>query len=81
MDRLPSKDATVEGIGWLPRIIPKAKAKLRGEMPEDLMFDCGGDRRFFKENKIHPADFLRTVWAAGDDDAEIIAFVKKASQS
>ena len=31
VDALPSKDADVEGIGWLPRIIPKAEAKLRGE--------------------------------------------------
>ena len=27
--KLPAKDAEVNGIRWLPRIIPKAKAKLR----------------------------------------------------
>jgi hypothetical protein len=77
MAALPPKDQSVDGIVWLPRIIPKARAKLRGEMPSDLMFDCGGDRRFFRENKVHPSDFLRMVRAAGDNDAAIIDFVKK----
>ena len=27
---LPAKDAEIGGVRWLPRIIPKAKAKLRG---------------------------------------------------
>jgi hypothetical protein len=77
MAKLPSKDATVEGIGWLPRIIPKAEAKLRGEMPPDLMYGCGGDRRFFRENQVDPAEFLRVVWTAGGEQDEIIAWVKK----
>jgi predicted dehydrogenase len=50
MDDLPAKDAEVEGIGWLPRLIPKAEAKLRGEMPPDLMYSCGGDRKFFNDS-------------------------------
>ncbi len=33
MDDLPAKDARLGGIPWLPRIIKKAEAKLRGEMP------------------------------------------------
>ena len=47
-DDLPSKDAEIGGISWLPRLIAKAEAKLRGEMPPDLMYGCGGDRRFFR---------------------------------
>jgi hypothetical protein len=35
---LPAKDSEIEGIRWLPRIIPKAKAKLRGELPPETMF-------------------------------------------
>jgi hypothetical protein len=77
MDKLPSKDAQVDGIGWLPRLIPKAEAKLRGEMPPDLMYGCGGDRRFFRENKIDPAELLRVTWTAAGNHAEIIAWVKK----
>lgn len=76
MATLPSKDAQVEGIGWLPRLIPKAEAKLRGEMPSDLMYGCGGDRRFFRENHVDPAEFLRTVWKARGNHAEIVAWVK-----
>lgn len=73
---LPPKPAMVDGIPWLPRLIVKARAKLKGEMDPDTMFGCGGDRAFFTQHKIHPADFLRVAWAAGDDDRKIIDFVK-----
>jgi hypothetical protein len=79
MDALPSKSAELAGIEWLPRIIEKAKAKLRGEMPPDLMYVCGGDRAFLREHNIHPADFLREVWAAGNDLARIVDYVKLAA--
>ena len=79
--RLPAKDAAVHGIEWLPRIIPKAKAKLRGELPASLMYCCGGDRRFFKEHDIHPAEFLSLVWRLENDDAAIVDWVVKRSQS
>src|SRR5436190_15373417 len=35
MDNLPAKTAEVDGIAWLPRLIVKARVKLRGEMPDD----------------------------------------------
>ncbi|MDR1190802.1 MAG: DUF5069 domain-containing protein [Verrucomicrobiales bacterium] len=73
---LPAKTAAVDGIEWLPRIIEKARRKLAGEMDADLMFDCGGDRAFLRRFDIHPADFLRLVWAAGDDDRKVIEWVK-----
>lgn len=72
----PDKTAAVDGIVWLPRILPKARAKLRGELPVSMMYGCGGDRRFFKENDILPAEFLALVWRAGADDAAIISWVK-----
>jgi hypothetical protein len=77
MAKLPAKDASVAGLVWLPRIIGKARAKLRGELPAELMYGCGGDRAFLKKTNIHPADFLRHVWAAGDDDQKIIDYVKR----
>jgi hypothetical protein len=76
MEDLPAKEATLEGIAWLPRLIQKARAKLRGEMPADLMYDCGGDRRFFEEYGLHPADFLRVAWAADGDAQKILRYVR-----
>lgn len=75
MDSLPPKSAAMGGYEWLPRIIVKARAKLRGEMPSELMYGCGGDRPFLRSINIHPADFLREVWAAGEDDQRILRFV------
>lgn len=77
MDKLPPKSEQLSGIEWLPRIIEKARAKLRGEMPPDLMYGCGGDRAFLREHGIEAADFLREVWAAGDDSKRILEFVRK----
>ena len=75
--QLPPKVQEVDGIPWLPRLIAKARLKLKGEMDPEIMFGCGGDRQFFTKYDIHPADFLRTVWAAGDDNSKIVAYVKK----
>jgi len=76
MAALPAKDAKMDGIPWLPRLIEKAEAKLRGEMPDDLMYDCGGDRRFFENYRKHPADFLRVAWAAKGDAKKILRYVR-----
>jgi hypothetical protein len=78
---MPGKTETVEGIEWLPRLIPKAKAKLRGELPADLMYCCGGDRRFFKGHDILPAEFLSLIWRNGDNDAATVAWVVARSKS
>jgi hypothetical protein len=77
---LPTFGDLLGGIAYLPRIITKAKAKLRGELNPDLMYCCGGDRKFLREHgDIHPADFLRVVWSALDDDAKILDYVRKCS--
>ena len=75
-ETLPAKTDSVRGIVWLPRILPKAKAKLRGELPPEIMYGCGGDRRFFKENNLHPAEFLRVNWAYEDSPEKIIDWVE-----
>lgn len=77
MDALPAKTAEVDGIAWLPRLIEKARAKLRGEMPPDLMYGCGGDRPFLRGVNVELAEFLRLVWDAGKDDRRIVEYVKK----
>ena len=38
IDEFPEKSAEVEGIAWLPRLITKARAKLAGSLPADLMY-------------------------------------------
>lgn len=76
---LPAKTDAVQGIEWLPRLIPKARAKLRGELPPELMYCCGGDRRFFKQHDILPSEFLSLVWRSGGDDHAIVAWVAARS--
>ena len=77
--KMPAKTDTVRGIEWLPRIIPKTKAKLRGELPPSLMYCCGGDRKFFKAHDIHPAEFLGLVWRHEHNDDAIIDWVVRRS--
>ncbi|MFP4280982.1 MAG: DUF5069 domain-containing protein [Verrucomicrobiota bacterium] len=78
---LPAKDAEVNGLAWLPRIVPKAKAKLRGEMNPDLMYGCGGDRRFLKQVDMHLAEFLALVERHLDDDQAVIDYVTARAQT
>jgi hypothetical protein len=78
---LPPKTLAVRGIEWLPRLIPKARAKLRGELPESLMYGCGGDRKFFKAHDIHPAEFLSLVWRYPVEDEIIIDWVVRRSSA
>ncbi|MCB1061693.1 MAG: DUF5069 domain-containing protein [Verrucomicrobiae bacterium] len=75
-DQLPAKDSELDGIRWLPRILVKARAKLRGELHPDIMFCCGGDRAFLRQHDVAPADFLRAVWASNGDDAKVLAYLK-----
>jgi Domain of unknown function (DUF5069) len=76
-DELPNFGEELGGMKYLPRILKKARAKLRGELDPDMMYGCGGDRNFLNKNgQIHPADFLRAVWACGEDDAKLAAWVK-----
>jgi len=75
-EELPPKDEEFGGVRWLPRIIMKAEGKLRGELHPDIMFSCGGDRAFLREHDIHPADFLRVVWAADGDREKVLEYVR-----
>lgn len=69
---LPPKQAAIRGISWLPRLLPKARAKLRGELPASLMYCCGGDRHFFQTHDVLPAEFLSVVWRSGDRDEAVV---------
>lgn len=76
--KLPDKTEAVRGIAWLPRLLPKARAKLAGELPPTLMYGCGGDRKFFKAHDILPAEFLGAIWRLGQDDAIVDWVVRRA---
>ena len=77
--KLPAKGESVQGIRWLPRLIPKAQAKLRGELPSTLMYCCGGDRKFFKEHNILPAEFLSLIWRHEDSESAVVDWVSSRS--
>ncbi len=76
---LPAKSAEVDGIAWLPRLIAKARIKLRGELNPDLMYGCAGDRPFLRGMKMTLPQFLKLVWESGDDDRRIINEVKRCA--
>ncbi|MGE9289687.1 MAG: DUF5069 domain-containing protein [Puniceicoccales bacterium] len=73
-DDLPLRKEEANGIVWLPRILVKARAKLRGELPPEIMYGCGGDRNFARTHGIHLAEFLRKV-RCSSDDREVIEWV------
>lgn len=76
-ENIPTFGDELDGITYLPRILAKARAKLAGELDPDLMYGCGGDRKFLREHgDIHLADFLRHVWAAGGDDSKVADWVR-----
>ena len=77
MSQLPAKTDAIDGIPWLPRILQKAHAKLKGEMPADLMYGCGGDRMFLKGVRTSLPDFLAAVRDAGGDDRAVVEWVKR----
>ena len=79
--KMPGKSEAVRGITWLPRLLPKARAKLRGELPPSLMYCCGGDRQFFAQHDILPAEFLTLVWRHEDDPAAIVEWVLRRSSA
>ena len=79
MADLPAKSAAIDGISWLPRLIVKARLKLRGEMPADLMYGCGGDRPFVKRMRTTLAGFLQLVRDSGADDRKIVDTLKRSA--
>jgi len=75
---LPLRADEWEGIPWLPRIARKAACFLDGSLSSDVMFGCGGDRRFLKEHDLALAEFLAAVNDAKGDDAAILRRVRRS---
>jgi hypothetical protein len=78
---LPAKTDALRGITWLPRLLPKARAKLRGELPPSLMYCCGGDRKFFREHNLLPAEFLAALWRHENNEHALVDWVVQRSGS
>lgn len=70
-----SKTAELGGIAWLPRAIDKVRAKLRGQLSDDLFYPCAGDRKFLKSIGMRAPDFFRLVRDATSDD-KVVQVVK-----
>ena len=78
LSALPLKTDAVDGIAWLPRLIVKARLKLRGELSPDTMYGCGGDRPFLRRMGLTLPRFLELVRDSGDDDLTIVEAVKRS---
>jgi hypothetical protein len=81
MDDLPRKTDAIDGIAWLPRLIAKARLKLRGEMPPELMYGCGGDRPFVRRMGTSLPAFLKLVWDCGDDERSVVEALKASRRA
>jgi hypothetical protein len=79
MEELPQKSDAIDGIAWLPRLIAKARLKLKGQMPVDLMYGCAGDRPFLRRMKSSLAAFLCLVRDHGEDTRAIVDQFKKTA--
>jgi hypothetical protein len=79
MEDLPPKSEAVDGISWLPRLIVKARLKLQGAMPDDLMYGCAGDRPFLRRMNSSLPEFLQLVCDHGEDTQAIVQSFKKTA--
>ncbi len=77
ISEFPPPGESLGNIPWLPRIIAKARSKLKGELPSELMYSCGGDRHFLREHGLAADAFLQAVWNAGDRDDAILEYVQR----
>ncbi len=73
---LPLREAELDGVAWLPRILAKARCFLAGSLCPEVMYGCSGDRRFLAAHNLTLTGFLACVRDAADDPAAVLAAVK-----
>lgn len=73
---LPLREEQWDGIPWLPRIAMKARCFLEGTLCDDVMYGCGGDRRFIAEHHLSLPGFLEIVRGSEGAPEKIVAAVK-----
>lgn len=65
-----SRQLTMGGIPWLPRITDKARAKLRGTIG-DYIYPCPADKKFLEKLGIAADAFTQIIQENPTDNAVI----------
>jgi hypothetical protein len=77
---LPAKTDAMDGVVWFPRLLAKARAKLRGQLDQPTMYGCAGDRPFLASHGHTLDSFLEVVWKLGEDDSAILSALRSGRQ-
>jgi hypothetical protein len=77
---LPPKSAEFKGVFWLPRIILKAQCFLEGNLCDDIMYGCAGDRSFLKKYNATLPAFLAVVRDTHGDTSQALRFLTDSSR-
>ncbi len=67
----------IGGIRWLPRMIDKARAAMKGTLGDYLYGECPMDRSLLRALGIPYKDFTAIVRAAGDDDGKVFTLLSE----
>lgn len=67
------------GIRWLPRMIDKARAAMKGTLGDYLYGQSPMDRSLLRALGLTYQDFTRVVREAGDDDARVLQILEERS--
>lgn len=65
------------GIRWLPRIIDKARAAMKGTLGDYLYGESPTDRAFLRALGLSYKEFTQIVRKAGDDDAMVLQMLQE----
>ncbi|HZZ66399.1 MAG TPA: AI-2E family transporter [Candidatus Baltobacteraceae bacterium] len=65
------------GMRWLPRMIDKAAAALRGQLGDYLYGECPVDRGLLRALGMTYKDFTAMVRAAGGEDEKVLQAIQK----
>ena len=64
------RDNVMGGIGWLPRIVDKARAHLNGSLG-DYIYPCPADKAWLQRTGISAEDFTKLVKENPSDELMI----------
>src|SRR5579884_4274192 len=67
----------LDGIRWLPRMIDKARAAMKGTLGDYLYGQSPMDRSLLRALGLSYKDFTRIVREAGDDDERVMQLLRE----